>query len=101
MLNVKAEVEGVVGQDPNGNVFQVNLKCDDRGAMFGLTGQSVLITVLEPTGVQPGYPKTLRGVYGGAIGQPDKTVNNHNEEADARVAGFTDDPEAIKIAGLS
>lgn len=50
---------------------------------------------------EPGYPKTLRGVYGSAIGQPDRVVNNHNEEADARVAGFTDDPQAIKIAGLS
>ena len=101
MLTVKAEVESVVGQDPDGNVFQVNMKASDRGAMFGLVGQQVLIAVLDPASAEPGYPKTLRGVYGAAIGQPDRPVNNHIEEANARAVGFTDDPQAIKIAGLS
>jgi hypothetical protein len=35
------------------------------------------------------YPLTLRGEYGGAVGKPDVTVHNPDEEARARAEGFT------------
>lgn len=94
MLNIQASISGVVGIDPEDNTFQLNLKIlnpDDRGAMFGLVDQQVSITLIEPTGPEPGYPKVLRGIYGDAIGQPNKKVLNHLEEASARQAGFTEE----------